>query len=83
MKNYDGKSGRANAKSGGRQTLHRDGTVSFWAVMRQGWERTPADMISDEDLATSMTDRDLSAIRRHIARGPQDTGPVSVWGHGG
>lgn len=42
-------------------TVHDDGTVSFWSVLRQVWERRPAADIGDADLGT-MPEVDRAAI---------------------
>lgn len=42
-------------------TYHRDGTVSYWSVLRQSWVRRPAAEISDRDLAT-MTEQERRRI---------------------
>lgn len=44
-------------------TVHDDGTVSYWSVLRQVWERRPAADIGDADLAT-MPEVDRAAITR-------------------
>jgi hypothetical protein len=50
-------------KTGYQSTSHRDGTVSYWDVYTQGWDRVHADGISDSILS-SMSDVE----RRRIAR---------------
>lgn len=43
-------------------TFHRDGTVSYWSVYRQQWERKAADAIADEDTA-AMRSEDRERIQ--------------------
>lgn len=54
-------------KTGFRCTFHRDGTVSFWNVLGQCWERRPALGISSDLLAT-LNDTERAAIAKHAAR---------------
>jgi hypothetical protein len=35
-----------------KTTFHRDGTVTYWNVYTQGWERVNAKHISDKVLAS-------------------------------
>ena len=48
-------------------TCHRDGTVTYWSVYRQQWERIDADLMSDETLAT-LTAAERTRVARHAAR---------------
>lgn len=41
-----------NIKTNRKNTYHRDGTVSYWDVYQQQWQRKPADQIEDKALAT-------------------------------
>lgn len=54
-------------KTGYRSTFHRDGTVSFWNVLEQRWERRHAAHIPDAVLAT-LNDAERNAIARQAAR---------------
>ena len=47
-------------------TFHRDGTITFWDVYAQSWERTSAP--ADRDLA-SMGPRVRARVLRHLGRG--------------
>jgi hypothetical protein len=41
-----------------KSKFHRDGTVTFWNVYQQQWNRTQASRISDENIASmSASDR--------------------------
>jgi len=51
-------------KNGGKNTYHRDGTVSHWDVYNQQWKRLPAEQISDSVLA-SMNDNERQRIARN------------------
>lgn len=44
-------------------TIHRDGTVSYWSVFRQTWHRSTASSIPDNELA-AMNDKERSKIAR-------------------
>ena len=44
-------------------TYHRDGTVSYWDVYRQQWQRSSS--IRDQVLA-SMNDAEHARVQRHI-----------------
>ena len=44
-------------------TYHRDGTVSYWDVYRQQWQRSSS--VSDQVLA-SMNDAERARVQRHI-----------------
>lgn len=46
-----------------QMTVHQEGTISFWSVLRQAWERRPAADIGAVDLAT-MSQQDRDAIAR-------------------
>ena len=50
-------------KPHGKQTYHRDLSVSFFSVLDSVWTRQRADMISDAELAT-MNDKQRSRIER-------------------
>jgi hypothetical protein len=39
-------------KTGGQSTFHSDGTVSYWDVYRQQWQRVAAEFINDKILAS-------------------------------
>ena len=54
--NPTNKANRAN-------TYHRDGTVSYWDVYRQQWQRSSS--VSDQVLA-SMDDAERARVQRHI-----------------
>jgi hypothetical protein len=45
-------------------TLHRDGSISFWDVRLQQWQRRPAAMIRAYELETLSTD-ERAAVTRH------------------
>ena len=38
---YNGGELRVAIKDQMEMTIHNDGTVSFWSVLRQSWERKP------------------------------------------
>jgi hypothetical protein len=42
-----------------QNTYHRDGTVSYWSVYTQCWERRPANSIPRDDLAAMNADERL------------------------
>jgi hypothetical protein len=44
-----------------KTTFHRDGTVTFWNVYEQQWNRTEASQISDQNLA-SMSEADRNRV---------------------
>ena len=50
-------------KPNGRQTYHRDLTVSWFSILDSVWTRMRADMISDAELST-MNDTERSRIAR-------------------
>ena len=54
-------------KADNANTYHRDGTVSYWDVYRQTWDRWPAAAIDDDVLAT-MTDTERKRIARMASR---------------
>lgn len=35
-----------------KTTFHRDGTVSYWDVFLQGWQRIPVGAVSDKVLSS-------------------------------
>lgn len=39
-----------------KMTIHKDGTVTYWSVCRQVWQRSDVHGISDEDLAAMSAD---------------------------
>jgi len=43
--------------------FHRDGSVTFWNVYEQRWNRTQASRISDENLASMSANDRKRAIR--------------------
>ena len=53
-------------KPNGKQTYHRDLSVSFFSTLNSQWTRLRADMISDAEL-TAMNDRERSRIARMAA----------------
>jgi hypothetical protein len=46
-----------------RTTFHRDGTITFWNVYQQRWQRQRASSMSDQDLA-SMSQKDRARTLR-------------------
>ena len=54
-------------KTGGQSTFHADGTVSYWDVYRQQWQRVAAEFINDKILASlPAIDRErIMATRNH------------------
>lgn len=52
----------ASTKPNYKTTYHKDGTVSYWDVFSQSWERSDAAEISDRILASmSQPERDRIA----------------------
>lgn len=49
-----------------RTTFHRDGTVTYWNVYQQRWQRQRASSISDSDLST-MSAKDRARTLRMAA----------------
>ncbi len=48
--------------------FHRDGTLTFWSVYEQRWNRTRAEHVSDENLASmSAADRKRTLRTANIA----------------
>jgi len=58
---YNGGELRVVIKDQMEMTIHNDGTVSFWSVLRQSWERKPLGAVKNEDVAT-MPEQDRQAI---------------------
>lgn len=56
----------ATIKAGYRTTYHKDGTVSYWNVYTQQWERCEAGEIDDRILA-SMNQQERDRIARMVA----------------
>lgn len=52
-----------------RTKFHKDGTITFWNVYEQQWNRTKASRISDQNLA-SMSSRDRERLARTAAFQP-------------
>ena len=50
-----------------RTTIHRDGTVTYWSVYQQQWQRASAAALSDATLA-SLGARDRARVARALAR---------------
>lgn len=46
-------------------TLHRDGTVTYWSVYQQVWQRSSK--ISDRELA-AMSTEERDKVTRHLAK---------------
>lgn len=53
---------RTNRPKSGRTTYHRDGTVTLWNILSQGWFRVGR--VDDEVLAT-LDDRERQRVIRH------------------
>ena len=60
-------SAKPTVKSGYQSTYHRDGTVSFWNVNRQQWQRRDAEAIPSSVLST-LDNTERTRIARMAAR---------------
>lgn len=60
-------------------TYHQDGTVSYWDVYRQQWDRRPADRIDDSALV-SMAEYERRRIAQHacLTQSPEEQTDVRV-----
>jgi hypothetical protein len=59
---------KPTVKPHGRNTYHRDGTVSYWDTFFQSWRRKDAGLISNNTLAT-MSDKERARIARMVEVG--------------
>lgn len=56
-------------------TIHRDGTVSYWSIYRQVWDRTSAyNLTTRHDDYAALSDSDRTRISR-AARDPDHVHP--------
>jgi hypothetical protein len=49
-----------------KSVCHRDGTVTYWSVYQQSWERRAAS-VPDRELA-AMSEHERHLVQRHLAR---------------
>jgi hypothetical protein len=57
----------ANQKNNMKTKYHRDGSVTFWNIFTQTWQRRSASRISDEILS-SLSSAERTRIARMAAR---------------